>query len=275
MATHEQRPVKAGLSRRNVFRGAAVAAGGVLLGGAVDLGGAPVVLAAGTPVIYARADWKARKATQSSQVVSTMPDHIVVHHTATANATNYSKEHAFSLSRGIQNHHMNSNGWNDTGQQLTISRGGHIMEGRNRSIDAIVQRRHVIGAHVANHNSHTVGIENEGTYTSATPPGALMDSLVETCAWLCVVYRLDPKRAIVGHRDFNATSCPGDKLYSMLPKLRTDVAALLDRLKTTLPQAGTEQVPDANCPDFPDVPQNERAMEFYHGPTVGSRDTAG
>jgi hypothetical protein len=33
--------------------------------------------------------------------------------------------------------------------------------------------------------------------------------------------------AIVGHRDYVSTQCPGDVLYARLPELRDRVAALL------------------------------------------------
>jgi hypothetical protein len=52
-------------------------------------------------------------------------------------AADVSLEHAFQDSRDIQNLHMDTNGWSDTGQQLTIGRGGFVMEGGNRSLEAI------------------------------------------------------------------------------------------------------------------------------------------
>ncbi|MGH3376888.1 MAG: peptidoglycan recognition protein family protein, partial [Actinoallomurus sp.] len=76
-------------------------------------------------------------------------------------------------------------------------------------------------------NGHTLGIENEGTYTSVLPPAALWNALVQTLAWLCDDYGLDPHSAIVGHRDYNVTQCPGDALYAKLPQLRNDVANTL------------------------------------------------
>lgn len=102
------------------------------------------------------------------------------------------------------------------------------MEGRNSSLDSIRAGNLAVGAQVLHHNDHTIGIENEGTYTSRGVPKRLWKSLVEVCAWLCERYRLDPAEAIVGHRDFNNTSCPGDRLYKRLPDLRREVAARLD-----------------------------------------------
>jgi hypothetical protein len=82
----------------------------------------------------------------------------------------------------------------------------------------------VVGAQARHHNDHTIGIENEGNYSKAPVPEDLWSSLVDTCSWLCDEYRLDPFRAIVGHRDLVDTDCPGDVLYGRLPELRAEVA---------------------------------------------------
>ncbi|MQA93080.1 MAG: N-acetylmuramoyl-L-alanine amidase [Streptosporangiales bacterium] len=218
------------VNRRTLFRGAALLAGGVAAAGVVDLTRSSIASrarAAAAPQVFDRAAWGARPPVQPAQVLANGPDHIVVHHTASANTGDLSQAAAFGLSRAIQNFHMDSNGWDDTGQQLTISRGGFVMEGRNRSLQAIGARQHVMGAHVSGENDHTIGIENEGTYMTTGPTGQLWNSLVATCAWLCTVYGLDPQAAIVGHRDYNATACPGDVLYARLPELRNAVAAVL------------------------------------------------
>jgi len=221
-----------GVDRRSVVRGAGVVAGGLLLGGLLDLGTAGEAYAdSGQPRVYTRREWGARKPRRRGRILDRRPDRIVVHHTATANVTDYSLDHAFRLSRAIQRYHMEHNGWNDTGQQFTISQGGIVMEGRDNTLPAVHNRKHLLGAHVYRHNSHTLGIENEGDYMSVAPPDALLDALADVCAWLCFRYDLDPGRAIVGHRDFNSTNCPGDRLYRALPRLRKDTAARLAALR--------------------------------------------
>jgi hypothetical protein len=216
-------------TRRHLLTSAAALAGGVLLGGATDLARpAAARAAAAEPLVYTRADWNARPPSGPITVLNRQPDHIVVHHTAGENTTDYSLAAAYRHSHWIQDLHMDRNGWADSGQQLTISRGGYIMEGRKWSLQAIHDRQHVLGAQTANQNSHTIGIENEGIYVSAPVPVKLFSSLVSTCAWLCDVYRLDPYQAIVGHRDYVTTTvCPGDVLYARLPELRQRVAAAL------------------------------------------------
>lgn len=174
--------------------------------------------------IHTRRAWNAKPPRRPAQVLGHAPDRIIIHHTATPNTKDFSREQAYRLSRIIQRFHMEELGWDDIGQQLTISRGGYVMEGRNRSLAAIGTGRHVLGAQLLGHNHHTIGIENEGTYAKAPVPAQLWSSLVDTCVWLCDVYGLDPFLAIRAHRDFGDTECPGDALYGRLPELREEVA---------------------------------------------------
>ncbi|MEV0399929.1 peptidoglycan recognition family protein [Actinoallomurus sp. NPDC050550] len=215
-----------GLGRRDLLTRAAAIAGGAALIGAADLARPRRARAVTAPRVYTRAEWSARPPTSPATIIKA-PDHLIVHHMAFPNSTDYSLAHAFQLSRDCQNLHMDTNGWSDTGQQLTISRGGYVMEGRNRTLEAIGQRKNVFGAQCANENGHTLGIENEGTYTTELPPTALWNALVQTLAWLCDLYGLSPDTAIVGHRDYNPTQCPGDALYAQLSRLRSEVAGTL------------------------------------------------
>ncbi|GAA2120136.1 peptidoglycan recognition protein family protein [Actinomadura alba] len=244
-------------SRRRLLGGAVTLGGAALLAGATGLQSS--ASAATRPYISTRAQWQARAPRSTATILSRVPDHIVVHHTATANSTDYSVNHAYALSRSIQNYHMDSNGWSDVGQQFTISRGGYLMEGRNRSIYALDTRTHVVGAQCAGHNEHTVGIECEGLYTSATPPSALFSTLVRLCAFLCDLYAIPPSSGIVGHRNYVATACPGDTFYSMLPRLRQEVAAEMGLVGA-----------DATEHPLPDLGRGLRGPQraFDHGPAL-------
>lgn len=179
------------------------------------------------PQIYDTRNWGARPPNGTIQVLNQRPTYIIVHHTAGSNSNDFSLEHAFAISRGIQNFHMDTRSWIDTGQQLTNSRGGHVTEGRHRSLEVLTGgTRHVMGAHVANNNSVCIGIENEGLYTSVNVTQQLWDSLVRLVAYIAQQYNV-PTDRIKGHRDFNATQCPGDVLYARLPELRRAVGSLL------------------------------------------------
>lgn len=211
------------LTRRSVLTGAfALATAAALPVAAAGRG-----YAAAGPDIIACATWGARAASEPVVVLANRPERIVVHHTATANVTDYSKQRAFALAKAIQTYHMDAQGWIDTGQHFTVSRGAFVMEGRHNSLAELrTGMRQVRAAHCVGQNTVSIGIENEGTYTSQTPPAAQYAALADLCAHICDQYGL-PASEIYGHRDFNATSCPGDRLYALLPNLRKDVAARL------------------------------------------------
>ncbi|MCF3180625.1 N-acetylmuramoyl-L-alanine amidase [Streptomyces polychromogenes] len=179
------------------------------------------------PEITPCAGWGAREPSEDVVLLAARPERIIVHHTATANVTDYSRERAHALARAVQAYHMDMQGWIDTGQHFTVSRGAFVLEGRHNSLatlgagDELVRAAHCVGQ-----NSVAIGIENEGTYTSEEPPAAQFAALADLCAHVCRQYGV-PASEIYGHRDFNSTACPGDRLYALLPKLRQDVARRL------------------------------------------------
>ena len=212
------------LARRSILTGGL----GLVAAGSLGVFRAmPALGAVPQPTIANCDTWNARPASSPVTVLSSRPTMVIVHHTATGNTTNYSQSWAYQLARSIQNHHMDVRGFIDTGQQFTISRGGYIMEGRHRSLEVLrAGTRHVLGAHASGVNDVALGIENEGTYSSVAPTTALWNKLVDLVAYMCQQYSISPSR-IFGHRDFNATECPGDILYGRLPRLRDEVAAKL------------------------------------------------
>ena len=181
-----------------------------------------------TPTIHPTSEWGARPAAGTIVVENHKPTYIVVHHAVDPPMNNdFSLARAFYVSRYIQNLHMDKNGWIDSGQQFTNSRGGFVTEGRHRSLEILRGgTQHVQGANVANHNSEVIGIENEGLYSTVDVPQALWDSLVGLVAYIAHQYGISPE-FIKGHRDFNSTECPGQVLYNRLPELRTAVGRVL------------------------------------------------
>ena len=220
-------PGKRSIDRRTLLlrSGLAVTAMGTALAAVPAQASATDSRRVEAPHIYDTGNWQARPPREPITLLNHPPTYIVVHHTVEpGNTDDYSLDRAFAISRSIQNFHMDSNGWIDTGQQFTISRGGYITEGRHRSLEALTGgTQHVLGANVANHNSEVIGIENEGNYVSADVPQALWDSLVQLVAYIASQYGI-PVEHIMGHRDFNSTQCPGDVLYARIPELREAVA---------------------------------------------------
>jgi N-acetylmuramoyl-L-alanine amidase-like protein len=217
------------VSRRAVIKsGFTVTAMGVLGTSTAPLAFGEVgATAVARPTIHTCNAWGARPPNGTITVENHKPTYIVVHHTAGGNSTDTSLAHAYQISRSIQNYHMDGNGWIDTGQQLTNSRGGHVTEGRHRSVEILDGgTRHVQGANVGNHNSEIIGIENEGLYSTVDVPAKLWNSLVQLVAYIAQSYGISPDM-IRGHRDFNATECPGQVLYRRLPELISAVRAAL------------------------------------------------
>jgi N-acetyl-anhydromuramyl-L-alanine amidase AmpD len=184
-------------------------------------------LAVTTPAIAGTTAWLARASSTPVTLTGARPDKIVVHHTADPNGTDVSQTRAYALARQIQAYHMDSNGWIDSGQHFTVSRGGYVTEGRHRSLETLQGGTNMVsGAHCPGQNNIGIGIENEGTYQTVAPPAVLYNQLVALCAYICQQYDL-PADRIYGHRDFYNTQCPGDVLYDKIAQLRRDVATRL------------------------------------------------
>jgi hypothetical protein len=221
------REIEMAVSRRALIRGGFTVTAMGALGATATPVAVGEVSAVARPRIYTCAEWGARPPNGTITVLDRKPAYIVVHHTAGGNSTDLSLQHAFEISRGIQNFHMDARGWVDSGQQLTNSRGGHVTEGRHRSVEILDGgTRHVQGANVGDHNSEVIGIENEGLYTSVNVTQQLWNSLVQLVAYIAQQYGIAPEM-IRGHRDFNATECPGTVLYARLPELRNAVATAI------------------------------------------------
>lgn len=215
------------LRRRHLLGLGAAAGAGLLLGAGSSVLGAARAGAATAPTIHPTSEWGARAASAPIQLLDQRPTKLFIHHTASANSTDYSLAHGYDLARSIQRYHMDVRGWIDSGQQFTLTRGGYTLEGRHRSLEAVQGgTRHVRGAHCTGQNDLAVGIENEGTYTTVAPRAAHYAALVELSAYICGQYGIRPYQ-IYGHRDFTRTDCPGDQLYALLSRLRGDVAARL------------------------------------------------
>ncbi|GCE03374.1 peptidoglycan recognition protein family protein [Dictyobacter aurantiacus] len=200
------------------------------------LGGAQLILCfspdvSAAPTISGTTAWGAQPARAPITVFSYKPTTILVHHTDTPNTTDNSQSAAYALARSIQQSHF-ANGWIDTGQHFTISRGGYIMEGRHQSLQTLQGGMQMVqGAHCPVLNDYAIGIEDEGSYNSILPPDVLWNSLINLCTYICQQYGLNAN-AIFGHRDFYNTGCPGTQLYGRLRDLRLQVLA---RLGQTLP----------------------------------------
>ena len=138
---------------------------------------------------------------------------IVIHHTGFPNVD---KD---SIAEAIHKYHQETNGWAGIGYHYLIRKDGMIEQGR---------RPAMIGAHAYQHNKNSVGICLAGNFDIGKPTAAQMEAVKEMVTWLSVKYQINPlkKGAVVGHRDLNDTSCPGENLYRRLDEIRRAAAAM-------------------------------------------------
>ena len=164
----------------------------------------------------------------------------VVHHTAGSN--NYTKEQSASVVRGIYQYHAVNLGWCDVGYNVLVDKYGQAFEGRAGGLT-----RNVQGAHAGGFNANTFGISMMGDYSSIAPPDVTIQKVGQIIGWRLAIAGVDPKGKdqhvsegtsyskyaqgtrvtlpnIFAHRDVGTTTCPGDRGYSKMNRIR-DIAA--------------------------------------------------
>jgi hypothetical protein len=229
---------------RTAVRGAANAAVGSVAG---LFRGGSAHAAEPRPGIVPRSGWGAEDCPPR-----TAPDYGVVktafiHHTV--NANDYTQEEAPSIVLAICRFHRNSNGWNDIGYNFVVDKFGTTYEGRAGGAD-----QPVVGAQAQGYNAQSTGIANIGDYTSVQQTPAALQAMARLIRWKLPLHGVPTSGSttlvsaggasnkypagtnvrvprVAGHRDVDATSCPGDALYGQLPALR--------RLVGSVPPAGT------------------------------------
>ena len=196
----------------------------------------------GRPTIRPRTDWDPtnrcvpREIPEEIQVTTA-----IVHHTGGTNRA-YAASEVPNIILSYCLYHRNSKGWDDLAYNIVIDRFGTIWEGRAGGVDKGIR-----GGHAKGFSSYSTGIVMIGNFTYSPPSWAQRTALEQLLAWKLGVHNLDPIGTtdlismgsykydegvpvtidtISGHRDVQATACPGTHAYSLLPTFRSDVAAV-------------------------------------------------
>ncbi|HEU5143736.1 MAG TPA: FG-GAP-like repeat-containing protein [Dermatophilaceae bacterium] len=195
--------------------------------------------AARRPYIYTRADWGADESLRN-------PDGpgygavkaAFVHHTTGSN--DYTSADVPGIIQGIYAYHVGTynadgelisgRGWADIGYNFLIDRFGRTWEGRYGGVT-----RPVIGAHAYGVNSYTFGVSVLGNFMTQPPPSTVTTALGQLIGWKAQIHEFNPggkakiggviHNGVSGHRNANATACPGDLLYAALPTIRAGALA--------------------------------------------------
>lgn len=141
------------------------------------------------------------------------------HHTYIPSYTEFRGTNHFEMQQGMKNHHINSNGWSDIGQQFSTFPDGSILTGRSLEKSP---------ACIYGQNANAICIEHVGNFdlSGDTMTPAHRDTIIQITAILCTRFNLavDTNR-IVYHHWFNLETgarnngtgknktCPGTNFF--------------------------------------------------------------
>ena len=172
----------------------------------------------------------------------------IVHHTAGRN----NDPNPAATVRAIYYQKTVGSDFGDIGYNFLIDEQGRIYEGRHsrayepgeEHVAEDLAGNIVRGGHARNYNDGTVGIALLGTFQNRQPTKAARNALERLLAWKLERHGLDPLGAstytnpilgttkflknISGHRNVNATACPGNAFYPKFKGLRHDVDDRID-----------------------------------------------
>lgn len=143
---------------------------------------------------------------------------IYIHHTVTPRMA-ADKFYSGDVIKRITALHV-ARSFSTIGYHFVVTGEGKVLRGRDERM---------IGAHTLNHNSCSIGISCCGSFVRG---GDIMVATDPQYTALCDIVAFMVRRYnirlndILGHRDGQATECPG-QIYDLLPAIRNSVAARL------------------------------------------------
>lgn len=148
-----------------------------------------------------RAEWGARTPKSNGNTISAHPLGVAVHYSA-ANLGSSPDALCDDKVRGIQNYHIDHNGWADIAYSFLVCPHGNVFEGRGTGKGSAAN-----GTTVGNLNWYAVCALGG----PADTPSVLMLTGIGTAIDLC--RKAGASSRVIGHRDLFATACPGVALY--------------------------------------------------------------
>ena len=196
---------------------------------------------AGQPSIIPRSQWAGTQCNPKGTPEYGTVQMAFVHHTDGTN--DYSPQDSAAIVLAICRFHRNSNGWNDIGYNFLVDKYGQIFEGRAGGID-----QPVVGAQAQGYNDQSTGVSSLGTFTTVGQTDAGLRAISRLIAWRLSIAGVPTTGNVTlisrgggdnrypsgtpvtfdrisGHRDGDATDCPGDALYAQLPQIRAQAAS--------------------------------------------------
>lgn len=175
---------------------------------------------------------------------------LIVHHTAglASNGVTDLATNEAAL-RAIYYYHAVTLGWGDIGYNALVDAAGNVYEGRYGTHDILsrinpspdqIMVLDVEAGHAASHNNGSFGVSAMGDFTNYSMPAAQLAGVESVLSYVADSRGIDVQgnsdylrsdgtwnlnlNNMVGHRDVNATACPGNMFYPQLGIVKTDVA---------------------------------------------------
>ena len=123
-----------------------------------------------------------------------------IHHTWKPEHSDFNGKNHMSLQNGMRNYHVDTNGWADIGQHITVFPDGVIVTGRNFD-------KMPVG--ISSHNKGAFMMEMIGNFDIGNDK--LEDEQLKT-VMLLTNYFIKRGIEIVFHRDYSTKSCPGSSI---------------------------------------------------------------
>lgn len=161
-------------------------------------------------MIYRR-QWGARLPKAVTGLPAENVKHLVVHYSAADSDEQADHKNCAARVRGIQNYHMDGQGWADIAYNWLVCKHGYIFRGRGWGIRS---------AATGSANSFTVAVCFLGDDTAGKADVTPEAKAALREVWAFVTRKGPNVESAKGHRDFMATTCPGNELYAFVKTLK-------------------------------------------------------
>lgn len=158
--------------------------------------------------LVSRKEWGARTPKQGISPLSGTRG-VKVHYTGSHVPVSLAHSQCDNAVRGIQNGHMDDNGWSDIGYSAVVCRHGYVYVGRGPNKLPAANGEGLNSSHYA-----VCGLVGSSGFT--TPSDEMLNGIRDAIEWLRK--EGEAGNEIKGHRDGYATTCPGAKLYAWVKK---------------------------------------------------------
>jgi N-acetylmuramoyl-L-alanine amidase CwlA len=197
-------------------------------------------------VVVSRSSWGAKPPKSKVPMTGAKAD-VFIHHTAGL-AGPADKEAA--IMRELQQSAFNEN-YRDIEYHFVVFPSGNVYEGRGWGLE---------GGATRDHNTDSYAISHAGNYQSE----GVSQAQIEVTRWLIAEGQkkgfIAKSPIIRGHRDVNATVCPGSHLYARLPDIRKPWLAQFPSYRITH-KSGSSGVINPPAPGQSAFPITVKRME--------------